>query len=574
MKNIKIKFKLMLMIILPLLAVIILSFEGIYKINDTYNSLTDAYYEKMYKVNALILNADRDLYQALVAQQNLTKVGVTEAEKEKNKKDIKDNIDQAKDRIKQGMTILEANRASIEVVKHKDLNKNIFEINTQFDKDLQTWIASFNQDTGEVKNQQDFDKAFDTARSNINLMSEVMEANAVNTQVTVKGLIKATEIQFVILALVSIFVTLILGIIISRDSTKVLIRIKDLANRLSNYDFSEDLILKRKDEYGQTADTLNKAQQNVRELVNLIVNNTKAIDISSMELANSITEISQNFNEVNEATKQINISVQENSAISEEISASVEEVDSSVAILSAKATDGTNNALEIKDRANNIEVSSKKAIETIKKVYEEKEAMIVMSIEEGKVVSEIAVMANTISAISEQINLLSLNAAIEAARAGEQGKGFAVVAEEVRKLADQSTEAVKNVKGIIGKVQKSFDDLSLSSKELLKFMDEKVNKQFEQFSVIGGHYYKDADFVNSMSSELASMSEEISATVGQVAEAIQQVAEMSQKSSENTNDIEMSLSESTTAMKNISENAKNQSKLAIELSDMIKKFKI
>ena len=574
MKNLKIRTKLMLMIIIPLLALIFISLEGIWKVNSTYETVTDVYYEKMYKVNQLILNADRDMYQSVIATNALNVGNVTDSDKNKNKQDLKDNINQTRDRIKSAMDILLPIRSSLENVKHEDVNKNIFELQTQFENHYKIWLDTFNIETGEVKNQAEFEKAFEDARSDINLMTEVMEMTAIGVGDIIKTNINNTEIQFAILSFLAIIITSVLGLIISRDSSKVLFKIRDLATRLSNYDFSEDLILKRRDEYGQTADTLNKAQQNVRELIDTITKNTNDIDSSSKDLAISINEMSSNFIEINKATKNINMSVQENSAIAEELSASVEEVNSSANILSGKATDGTTNAINIKERANNVENRSKQAIETIKKVYEEKEAMIVKSIEEGEVVSEIGIMANTISAIADQINLLSLNAAIEAARAGEQGKGFAVVAEEVRKLAEQSSEAVKNVKGIIEKVQKSFDDLSVNSSQLLVFMSEDVNKQFEEFSNIGRQYYEDADFVSSMSTELAAMSEEISATIAQVSDAVQHMAEMSQKSSESTNDVEENLSKSTDSVSSISETAQEQTKLANNLSEIVKKFKV
>lgn len=148
------------------------------------------------------------------------------------------------------------------------------------------------------------------------------------------------------------------------------------------------------------------------------------------------------------------------------------------------------------------------------------------------------------------------------------------MAEEVRKLADQSSEAVENVKKVIGKVEKSFNDLSLSSNELLQFMDMDVNKQFEEFSHIGKQYYKDADFVNSMSSELARMSEEINEVISQVSDAVQHMAQMSQRSSESTNSIENSSSNSISSMKNISVNAKEQLTLAKKLEETVEKFKI
>jgi methyl-accepting chemotaxis protein len=73
--------------------------------------------------------------------------------------------------------------------------------------------------------------------------------------------------------------------------------------------------------------------------------------------------------------------------------------------------------------------------------------------------TEIGQITQIISSIAEQTNLLALNAAIEAARAGEHGRGFAVVAEEVRKLAEQSQQAVKRISGLIGNIQVETDQL-------------------------------------------------------------------------------------------------------------------
>ena len=574
MKNLKIRVKLFLMIIIPLVFVLVIATEGILEINNTYSTLTDTYYDKLYKVNGLILNADRDMYQGLVAQNNLADSDLSDTDKQKNRTDLQENTTQAQDRMKEAIEILNPTKESLVGIKHEQKGKNIFELHNEFESNYFSWISSFDKTTGKAKDDLKTQKYFDDARDNINTMSELMEQVSLQKQSDLEDNINYTEIKFLVLSIAVIVITLVFGILISRDSTKVLYKIRDLATRLSNYDFSEDLLLKRRDEYGQTADTLNKAQQNVRELVRVIIERAKEIDTSSKNLAVSTEEISNNFTQVNGATRNINTSIQENSALSEEISASVEEVDSSVSLLASKATEGTNDAVSIKERATIVGENSKKAISSINNVYEEKQKMIIEAIENGKVVNEIAVMANSISEIAEQINLLSLNAAIEAARAGEQGRGFAVVAEEVRKLADESSEAVKSVQDVIVKVQQSFDDLSNSSNDLLRFMDQDVNKQFREFSNIGTQYYDDADFVNSMSSELAAMSEEISATINQVSEAVQHMAEMAQETSHSIEDIEDNLENSSVSVNSISETAKKQSDLSNELSELVKKFNI
>lgn len=183
-------------------------------------------------------------------------------------------------------------------------------------------------------------------------------------------------------------------------------------------------------------------------------------------------------------------------------------------------------------------------------------------------------MADTIADISEQTNLLALNAAIEAARAGEQGKGFAVVAEEVRKLAEQSSEAVTSIQDTIQKVQNAFKNLSEDSNEILRFVNDDVNPQFESFVHTVDKYYEDSDFMSKMSEEIASMSEELSATISQVTLAVENMSSIAQKSSENTEKIKDIVNENADAAASVSKAADKQNELAKELKEMVIKFKI
>ena len=365
-----------------------------------------------------------------------------------------------------------------------------------------------------------------------------------------------------------------IGLIISKDINTPLKQLEGLLDNMAKFDFSTPIISTREDEFGKAGVALRKAQSNIRELVKTIMNNSQEMSASSEELYATVEQLSAKAEEMDTAVNNISNGIAENSAATEEITASVEEVNSNINELSTKAMDGSNNAIEFKRRATKVEENGKESIKEVRYLYEEKKKNMLKAIEDGKVVDNIRVMADAIANISNQTNLLSLNAAIEAARAGEQGKGFAVVAEEVRKLAEQCVQSVTGIQDTIIKVQDAFENLSENGTDVLKFINERVDPQFEEFINVGNQYYSDSDFVSKMSEEIAAMSEELTATVGQVSEAIQNVAGTSLKTSEHSEMIKENIDETTNAIEQVSLTSKSQAELAQKLNEMVLKFKI
>ena len=373
---------------------------------------------------------------------------------------------------------------------------------------------------------------------------------------------------------IAFLIIIFMAYILTRYIMNPLNRIKELAQRLSNYDFSTPIIITRKDEFGQAGIDLNTAQENVSSLVKVIIENSQDISASSEELSATVQELSSKVITIDEAVDNIASGMQDSSAATEEISASIEEVDSSINLLSSKAMEGSNNSHESKERATEVKNNSQKSINQTRKIYTEKQNNMAQTIEDGKVVNNIKVMADTIGDIAEQTNLLALNAAIEAARAGEQGKGFAVVAEEVRKLAEESAQAVINIQDTIVKVQQAFKSSIDTGSDILEFINSQVHEQLDAYGETGIQYYNDSDFVSKMSDEIAAMSEEITATVGQVSEAVQNMALSSQKSSEEAETIKESMDETTKAIEQVSLTAQSQADLAQKLNEIVQKFKI
>jgi methyl-accepting chemotaxis protein len=348
----------------------------------------------------------------------------------------------------------------------------------------------------------------------------------------------------------------------------------DMAENLANFDLTHNYPVTRKDEFGKTGGALAKAQENIKELINAIMSNSQDMSASSEELSATVEELSSKTEEIDSAVANIASGVEETSASSEEITASVEEVGSNINELSQKAMDGSDNASKSKERAVGADKDGKEILTGIQNIYEEKKKNMLKAIEDGKIVDNIRIMADTIASIAEQTNLLALNAAIEAARAGEQGKGFAVVAEEVRMLAEQSSEAVNGIQDTIVKVQNAFANLSGNSNAILTFINEDVYSGLGKFGKVIEQYNNDSDFVSGMSEEIASMAEELSVTVGQVNEGVQNMAHTAQKSNENVEIIRNSIDETSKAAQQVALTAQSQAELAQKLNEMVQNFNI
>jgi methyl-accepting chemotaxis protein len=319
--------------------------------------------------------------------------------------------------------------------------------------------------------------------------------------------------------------------LIIRTITTPLKKLMTTTEKIAAGDLSDEVAIGSKDELGQLAASVNHMVNNLRNLISGVITSSQNVAAASQQISATTEEIASGSSAQAQAAQHM-----------QELFSELSTAINSVAESAEQAAELADNTTSIAHDGGQI---VKKSIESMNEV-----SLQMTRLEEDS--AKIGDIIEVIDDIAEQTNLLALNAAIEAARAGEQGRGFAVVADEVRKLAERSAEATKQIAAIIKGMQDNTHRSVVS-------VNDGVNQSHET-----GQAFK----------RIVEMIDETGRKVTEIAAASQEQAAQSSEVMSSIENISSASQEAAAASEETAATSQSLAQLADQLNDSVSAFKI
>ncbi|KND07184.1 Methyl-accepting chemotaxis protein McpB [Bacillus paralicheniformis] len=567
LKNIKIRSKLFVIIIISALALSIVGIQGIGGLNKLSKGSEIIYQDQLVPnqlfANLKANNLDIDTYkfELMVTKDNDRNETLQKHIKEKNE---------------ENSTLME----KIDQLKLMDnVSKKYENFKTEYKKlqDISSEMLSL-----AVKNEND--KAYDVylkkmepQRETVNqLIEDIQTLNADNAKTIYQQDSKEAGSIITLLIIViaaALVLSISIGLLMTRLITKPIKDIQALFAETEQGDFTVKGTYQSKDELGLLTSSFNKMVGGVRSII-------ETVGETSHQVASSSQELSASADESTKASEYISTTIQELAVGSDQ---QVESVENSRTVImgmtefAGRISSNAEKAAATADQTAKMSLEGTKAIDKVSTQMKSINETVVSLSEAFKHLTErsneIGNITEVITSIAEQTNLLALNAAIEAARAGEQGKGFAVVADEVRKLAEQSARSAEQITRLITIIQ---NDTKQTMNSVISATGE-VKEGLVVVHEAGGAFQKIENSITEVVTQIndvTNLVKNLTAGASEIETAISGVKEVAETAAGGTQTVSAATQEQLASMEEIAAASQILAQNAEELQHLIQKFKI
>lgn len=488
---------------------------GLFSINTVNNLVedTDNLAENYLTASSEVLNGDRDLYQALVAQLNYIEAVENNFQSDGTRDDFEENAQQAYDRITGAVDRLRGTGVS--------------ETMNGFEDAYNTWIASA-RETMAVADEGQTLRARNMMRNETGNLFEALRGYFDEVGIYVDNLAQQRARQASAEGTTSATVTLTIMVIAVAISIglfvifmRMIIRsITVLREQLDNIgqgegDLTQRIPVESEDDLGRLARSFNRVLENLQSMIG------------------SIQELSQNLGtgakELESAAKDNKQGIERQTDSISMVATAINELQSAIEEVAGNASRAAEVTREVRDTGEKGSEIIRQSSEQVRRLAEQISRGVDVIRKLSSDSDQITTVLDVIRGIAEQTNLLALNAAIEAARAGEQGRGFAVVADEVRTLAQRTQKSTEDIQTMIEALQTGVADIVsvMESGTTEAEATEKLSTQAEQElqSIVSGV----AD-INDVNTSVASATEEQTQVVDEINRSITDINDLAEES--------------------------------------------
>ncbi|CQR73397.1 Methyl-accepting chemotaxis protein McpB [Sporomusa ovata DSM 2662] len=375
------------------------------------------------------------------------------------------------------------------------------------------------------------------------------------------------------IALCALGIGMFLTFLLAKGITTPISHLVEGVGKVAAGDLSQKVIVTSSDEIAVLAGHFNVMVDQLKALVTRVSGIAGNLSAASEELTASADQTAQAANQVaitisevaNGAEKQLK-AVDNTALVVDQMSAGIQQIAVNVNTAADTSKGST-------DSAQMGSVAVEKAMNQMRQIEDVviNSSQVVTNL--GERSKEIGQIVDTISGLAGQTNLLALNAAIEAARAGEQGKGFAVVADEVRKLAEQSNDAAKQIAKLISIIQQDTDSAVVAMTEGTK----EVHVGSEVVSEAGRTFKEIVRSITEVTTQIRGISEVTAQMVSgsqQIVTAVRAIDAVSKEAAGQTQTVSAAAEEQSATMEEIASSSQELAKMAEELTETVSKFKI